>query len=974
MSMYFNKIISFNIIPKIIIFICLISEVFIVWAAEQDDINVPQQAQSYSVSSGAFENLRPNNEMESSINPFSTSDTERNAAIIDRANKEQEAEAVNKMISTGVRLASSGRASDMAHSMVGDAVNQEIKQWLNRFGTAQVNLNFDKKLSLKESSLDWLAPWYDSASFLFFSQLGIRNKDSRNTLNLGVGIRTLENGWLYGLNTFYDNDLTGHNHRIGLGAEAWTDYLQLAANGYFRLNGWHSSRDFSDYKERPATGGDLRANAYLPVLPQLGGKLMYEQYTGERVALFGKDNLQRNPYAVTAGINYTPVPLLTVGVDQRMGKSSKHETQWNLQMNYRLGESFQSQLSPSAVAGTRLLAESRYNLVDRNNNIVLEYQKQQVVKLTLSPATVSGLPGQVYQVGAQIQGASAVKKIIWNDAELIAAGGTLTPLSTTQFSLVLPPYKRTVQVSRVTGSPNEAGLTANFYSLSAVAVDHQGNRSNSSTLVVTVQQPQLTLTAAVIGDGAPANGKTALTVEFTVADFEGKPLAGQEVVITTSNGALPNKITEKTDANGVARIALTNTTGGVTVVTAEVEGQRQSVDTHFVEGVIAADKSTLAAVPASIIADGLMASTITLDLKDTYGDPQVGANVAFDTTLGNMGVITDHNDGTYSAPLTSTTLGVATVTVKVDGAAFSVPSVTVNFTADPIPDAGRSSFTVSTPDILADGTMSSTLSFVPVDKNGHFISGVQGLSFTQNGVPVSISTITEQPDSYTATVVGNTVGDVTITPQVDTLILSTLQKKISLFPVPTLTGILVNGQNFATDKGFPKTIFRNATFQLQMDNDVANNTQYEWSSSFTPNVSVNDQGQVTISYQTYSEVTVTAKSKKFPSYAVTYRFSPNRWIYTSGRSLVSSIEASRQCQSSDMSAVLESSRATNGTRAPDGTLWGEWGSLTAYSSDWQSGEYWVKKTSTDFETMNMNTGALVPGPAYLAFPLCALAI
>lgn len=75
-----------------------------------------------------------------------------------------------------------------------------------------------------------------------------------------------------------------------------------------------------------------------------------------------------------------------------------------------------------------------------------------------------------------------------------------------------------------------------------------------------------------------------------------------------------------------------------------------------------------------------------------------------------------------------------------------------------------------------------------------------------------------------------------------------------------------------------------------------------------------------------------------------------------------------------MSAVLESSRATNGTRAPDGTLWGEWGSLTAYSSDWQSGEYWVKKTSTDFETMNMDTGALVQGPAYLAFPLCALAI
>ncbi len=135
-------------------------------ASEKYDANAPQQVQPYSVSSSAFENLHPNNEMESSINPFSASDTERNAAIIDRANKEQETEAVNKMISTGARLAASGRASDVAHSMVGDAVNQEIKQWLNRFGTAQVNLNFDK-IFAKESSLDWLAPWYDSASFLF---------------------------------------------------------------------------------------------------------------------------------------------------------------------------------------------------------------------------------------------------------------------------------------------------------------------------------------------------------------------------------------------------------------------------------------------------------------------------------------------------------------------------------------------------------------------------------------------------------------------------------------------------------------------------------------------------------------------------------------------------------------------------------------------------------------------------------------
>ncbi|STB73279.1 intimin [Citrobacter koseri] len=56
-----------------------------------------------------------------------------------------------------------------------------------------------------------------------------------------------------------------------------------------------------------------------PGLPQLGGKLTYEQYYGKEVALFEVDNRQKNPHAITAGINYTPVPLITLGAEQRQG-------------------------------------------------------------------------------------------------------------------------------------------------------------------------------------------------------------------------------------------------------------------------------------------------------------------------------------------------------------------------------------------------------------------------------------------------------------------------------------------------------------------------------------------------------------------------------------------------------------------------------------------------------------------------------
>ncbi|WP_038931174.1 inverse autotransporter beta domain-containing protein, partial [Yersinia pestis] len=85
-----------------------------------------------------------------------------------------------------------------------------------------------------------------------------RNKDSRNTVNIGAGIRQYQGDWMYGANTFFDNDLTGKNRRVGVGAEVATDYLKFSANTYFGLTGWHQSRDFSSYDERPADGFDIR--------------------------------------------------------------------------------------------------------------------------------------------------------------------------------------------------------------------------------------------------------------------------------------------------------------------------------------------------------------------------------------------------------------------------------------------------------------------------------------------------------------------------------------------------------------------------------------------------------------------------------------------------------------------------------------------------------------------------------------------
>lgn len=211
-------------------------------------------------------------------------------------------------------------AEQMARSAANSEVNSSAQQWLSQYGTARVQLNVNDDFRLDGSAVDVLLPLNDNTKNMLFTQLGARNKDSRNTLNAGIGYRTFHDNWMYGVNGFFDNDITGKNRRVGVGAEAWADYLKLSANGYFGLTDWHQSRDFSDYHECPANGHDVRAEAYLPAYPQLGGKLMYEHYRGDDVALFGKNNRQKDPYALTAGLNYTPIPLFTVGAEHRAGK------------------------------------------------------------------------------------------------------------------------------------------------------------------------------------------------------------------------------------------------------------------------------------------------------------------------------------------------------------------------------------------------------------------------------------------------------------------------------------------------------------------------------------------------------------------------------------------------------------------------------------------------------------------------------
>ena len=90
----------------------------------------------------------------------------------------------------------------------------------------------------------------------------------------------------------------------------------------------------------------------------------------------------------------------------------------------------------------------------------------------------------------------------------------------------------------------------------------------------------------------------------------------------------------------------------------------------------AADPATslIMASPPSIPADGASTSTITVQLKDGFGNNLIsgGDTVFLFTTLGSLGSVTDNGNGTYTATLSSgLTEGIATITGTANGDAIA---------------------------------------------------------------------------------------------------------------------------------------------------------------------------------------------------------------------------------------------------------------------------------------------------------------
>ena len=194
--------------------------------------------------------------------------------------------------------------------------------------------------------------------------------------------------------------------------------------------------------------------------------------------------------------------------------------------------------------------------------------------------------------------------------------------------------------------------------------------SATADSVAITQTATVTFTAGAVSAGTstvgaapatvPADGSAATTVTVTLLDANSNPVTGKTVSLVScrlTDDAI-SAASGPSDAAGVVTFTVTSLTAGSSVFTATGDSVALSTTPGVTFTAVSAANSTVVATPASVAADGITTSTITVTLKDASGNPFAGKAVSLAHTSGPGTPVIATVSGTTSAS------GVATFTVK----------------------------------------------------------------------------------------------------------------------------------------------------------------------------------------------------------------------------------------------------------------------------------------------------------------------
>ncbi|HAO2927990.1 TPA: inverse autotransporter invasin YchO [Escherichia coli] len=300
-------------------------------------------------------------------------------------------------------------------------------------------------------------------------------KDFGETSMNDNGLDTGEQAKAFALGKVRDALSQQVNQHVESWLSPWGEYLRLSANFYQPFAAWHEQT--ATQEQRMARGYDLTARMRMPFYQLLNTSVSVEQYFGDRVDLFNSGTGYHNPVALSLGLNYTPVPLVTVTAQHKQGESGENQNNLGLNLNYRFGVPLKKQLSAGEVAESQSLRGSRYDNPQRNNLPTLEYRQRKTLTVFLATPPWDLKPGETVPLKLQIRSRYGIRQLIWQgDTQILSLTPGAQANSEEGWTLIMPDWQ------------NGEGAS-NHWRLSVVVEDNQGQRVSSNEITLTLVEP-----------------------------------------------------------------------------------------------------------------------------------------------------------------------------------------------------------------------------------------------------------------------------------------------------------------------------------------------------------------------------------------------------------------------------------------------------------------------------------------------------
>jgi adhesin/invasin len=282
-----------------------------------------------------------------------------------------------------------------------------------------------------------------------------------------------------------------------------------------------------------------------------------------------------------------------------------------------------------------------------------------------------------------------------------------------------------------------------------------------SDVAIVFVDTMLARSSAIDADSASmaANGLSRTLISVRILDGNGQPIPASAgpVALTTTLGSV-GATTDHGDGTYTATLT-SGTTAGTAVVTGTLDGEAMS-DRAVVEfRPLTSDPgtTTITADSAAINADGVATTVVTVTVRDANGNPvgSGGGVVLLQSTLGNVGAVTDHADGTYTATLRAGTVaGVAVITGTLNGVA-----ITDNASVTLRPLGANPTTTTITADsaaLDADGESTTRVTVRVLDENSNPIGASAGTVLLTTSLGNLTQPVDHQDGTYTATLTAGT--------------------------------------------------------------------------------------------------------------------------------------------------------------------------------------------------------------------------